>query len=118
MGFDIFAMNDKTPTPTFYANIWFWRPLWQICSLNKNFLSQKDIESGHFNDGYEINEEKALSLSDHLTNFLARDDVDQRVTEIIDDGKKDDLDEWVRELKKVIKEFSDFCTTSGGFCIH
>jgi DnaJ-class molecular chaperone len=67
MGFDVFG---KKPTNKvgeyFYNNIWEWRPLWDYVFRNLEVLPEEDYKEGHYNNGYEINNEKARNIAIRL----------------------------------------------------
>jgi hypothetical protein len=88
MGFDLIGVNpklkDNPPQNSsreeyeeflrenvgyyFRANGWYWRPIWNIVTLfcYPSILNNEDVEGGFYNDGYVINEEKALAIAECL----------------------------------------------------
>jgi hypothetical protein len=54
------AMNkhqNENPGVYFRNNVWWWRPLWDyVCIICEDVMDSKDIEAGHSNSGYEIDE--------------------------------------------------------------
>ena len=62
-----FAYQDNTPGSYFRTNVWFWRPLWQYVTVTcDDILTEKDIESGEFNDGHRISKTKANRIASRL----------------------------------------------------
>ena len=62
-----FAWQTNTPGAYFRANVWGWRPIWDVV-LHKcdDIITNEDYENGSVNDGYVINKEKALAISKRL----------------------------------------------------
>jgi len=59
--------KKENPGDYFRANVWYWRPLWEyVCNVCDDILTEEDMESGTYNDGHEIVNEKALSIADRL----------------------------------------------------
>ena len=47
------SYQNDTPGSYFRANVWWWRPLWQYITVAcEDILTEKDIESGSYNDGH------------------------------------------------------------------
>jgi len=62
-----FAYQDNTPGSYFRTNVWFWRPLWQYVTVTcDDILTEKDMESGEFNDGHRISKTKANRIASRL----------------------------------------------------
>ena len=77
MGFDIHgckplgkseesdSYNDERAAGIYFRNnCWWWRPLWEyICEHCSEFLSEKDMQSGGYNDGHKISATKAKKIA-------------------------------------------------------
>ena len=138
----------------FHANVWYWRPLWNlITNLCDDILTVKDVEGGMYNDFYLINKTKSDRMAKRLDKAMKNGDIqkwDQERKEHLEslplvecticDGKgyRNDLNysgvstvcnaclgkkvkphfdhHYVFELKAV-KDFIQFCKSSGGFKI-
>jgi len=62
-----FAWQTNTPGAYFRANVWGWRPLWEIVFHKcDDILTHEDYDNGCGNDGYVINKDKALAISKKL----------------------------------------------------
>ena len=62
--------SEENPGDYFRANVWWWRPLWDyVCHVCDDILTEEDMEKGTFNDGHEIDHNKALSIGDRLETF-------------------------------------------------
>ena len=49
--------QDENPGVYFRNNVWWWRPLWDyVCEICEDVMSPEDIDAGHSNSGYEIDE--------------------------------------------------------------
>ena len=66
MGFDVYG-NKKDSY--FRNSVWYWKPLWAYVAETCN-LSDKDAESGLYNDAYSISESKAKMISETLFREL------------------------------------------------
>ena len=65
---DEYQLNN--PGDYFRANVWYWRPLWEyVCDVCDDILTEKDMEGGAFNDGYEISNDKALDIANRLEDL-------------------------------------------------
>ena len=64
---DFFKYQDETPGSYFRANVWYWRPLWQYVTVTcDDILTEKDMESGAYNDGHRISKTKANRIASRL----------------------------------------------------
>lgn len=56
--------DKDNPGSYFRNNVWWWRPLWNfICITCDDILSQKQMDSGGYNDGVKIYKTKAKKLA-------------------------------------------------------
>ena len=63
--------QKDNPGIYFRNNCWWWRPLWQfVCERFDDILTEKDMESGNYNDGHEISADKAMKIGVELTAML------------------------------------------------
>jgi len=54
----------------FRANVWYWRPLWEyVCDVCDDILTEEDMEQGTYNDGHEIDNDKALDIANRLESL-------------------------------------------------
>lgn len=82
MGFDLYGSNDTEkevdwdnpiPGQYFRANVWSWRPLWNLTStIGEDILTENDIRMGQFNDGHEISEEQSVALADLFRTMIRK----------------------------------------------
>lgn len=80
MGFDLYGTNggnekidhdNPVEGQYFRANVWYWRPLWDLtCIIGKDILTDDDIKGGQFNDGHHISEEKSVELADLFKELI------------------------------------------------
>ena len=55
----------------FRNNVWWWRPLWSFVSgMCADILTEKDIESGSYNDGHGISKTKANRIAKRLFKLI------------------------------------------------
>ena len=55
----------------FRNNVWGWRPLWHfVTAVCNDFLTEKDIEAGCYNDGHKISKTKATRIANRLLNMV------------------------------------------------
>ena len=61
----------------FRNNVWGWRPLWNfVTAMCNDFLTEKDIEQGYYNDGHKISKTKAGKIAKKLYNLIEKGDVE------------------------------------------
>ena len=69
--------SEDNPGDYFRNNVWWWRPLWSfVCASCDDFLSEKDMEGGNYNDGRKISKTKAVKIGKRLSEKLADGTVD------------------------------------------
>ena len=69
--------DEANPGSYFRNNVWWWRPLWNfVCNTCDDFLSEKDMEGGSYNDGRKISKTKAVKVGKRLSEKLADGTVD------------------------------------------
>ena len=69
--------SEDNPGDYFSNNVWWWRPLWSfVCASCDDFLSEKDMEGGNYNDGRKISKTKAVKIGKRLSEKLADGTVD------------------------------------------
>ena len=126
------AFEDNNPGVYFRNNCWWWRSLWDyVYNECQDILTEKDWESGHYNDGHIISEEKAVQIGKRL-NELIESGKAQAYSEAHEKGRKE-AEEGNKGLKvgdegyswaesyplhlDKIQNFAVFCSESGGFDI-
>jgi len=77
---EYFQLQDEyqsnNPGDYFRANVWWWRPLWDyVCHVCDDILIEEDMEKGTYNDGHEIDNEKALAIADRLKTLHKNGDM-------------------------------------------
>jgi len=116
MGFDLIGKNTN-----FRNNAWWWRPLWQyVTETCQDILTEKDIESGSYNNGHLINEDKALKIARRLELALKSGAVkkhEESYRAHLETLPKDNFNKNYPFNEENVKEFSEFCRKSGGFKI-
>ena len=118
--------HDDNPGIYFRNNVWWWRPLWDfVAYVCEDFLTEKDLQGGSYNDGYEISEDKALKIA-------------KRLEKAVKNGIADDYSDMIKSRHKIqakskdkdvkfmsnypydvenVERFALFCKESGGFQI-
>jgi hypothetical protein len=95
----------------FRNNAWWWRPLWIYVYDNcKDILTEKDYESGHYNDGHKISDTKAKRIATRLTKL------DKEEVKDVNYYAIDDESQYFYKRENVLN-FIKFCEESGGFTI-
>ena len=62
-----FAWQENTPGAYFRANVWYYRPLWDLIIEHcDNILTVRDAKEGTVNNGYKIAKTKALKIAKKL----------------------------------------------------
>lgn len=114
---DIWSMDDEerdnyfeieqkfhkdNPGVYFRNNVWWWRPLWNyVCEVCEGVMSEKNIEAGFSNSGYEISE----ATVSHM--------VEKLVVEIALDNHKKYEESYKKEIKNLPKEDCTVCDATG-----
>ena len=149
MGFDLSGMNPNMSSPEphlppftertdadwkkysewqddncgvyFRNNVWSWRPLWSfVSSVCESILTEKDIESGSYNDGHGISKTKANRIASRLFKLIRNGDVkayESAYRKHLDSLNKDNWDKSYPFSENNVREFANFCLNSGGFTI-
>lgn len=129
MGFDLYGIKAKSERGEYFRNnIWWWYPLWAyVCDVCGDILTEKDCSGGQFNNGYEINNSKAKKIAKKLFEALEENggkkyedalEAEKNYLKKRSEKLKTASDEEACFSKENIKEFAEFCRTSGGFTIH
>ena len=124
------AFEEKNPGIYFRNNVWWWRPLWDyVYNECQDILTEKDWDSGHYNDGHAISEEKAVQIGKRLNEliesgkaqaYVKAHDEERKLAKEGNKGLKvgDEGYNWEDSypisLDK-IQSFAVFCSESGGF---
>ena len=105
----------------FRNNVWWWRPLWHfVSSTCESILTEKDIESGSYNDGHSISKTKADRIARRLFKMIRNGDVkayESAYKEHLDSLNKDNWDKSYPFSEDNVRQFANFCLNSGGFRI-
>jgi len=105
----------------FRNNVWSWRPLWNfVSSVCESILTEKDIESGSYNDGHGISKTKANRIASRLFKLIRNGDVkayESAYRKHQDSLHKDNWDKSYPFSEDNVREFANFCLNSGGFRI-
>ena len=149
MGFDLSGMNPNMSSPEpelppfpertdkdwekyhdwqddncgvyFRNNVWWWRPLWNfVSSVCESILTEKDIESGSYNDGHGISKTKANRIASRLFKLIRNGDVkayESAYRKRLNSLNKDNWDKSYPFSEDNVREFANFCLNSGGFRI-
>lgn len=134
MGFDLGALKPTNEKYSgFRNNVWFWRPLWSFtCYVCKDVLTPEDYENGTYNDGHQIDGDKAKKIAKKLKYAVAhKKEYSRLVRELkvkYDNTPKNDAEKVVKRLTNEtsfqypfswgnVREFTEFVENSGGFYI-
>ena len=105
----------------FRNNVWWWRPLWNfVTGTCDSILTEKDIESGSYNDGHGISKTKANRIASRLFKLIRNGDVkayEYAYRKHLDSLHKDNWDKSYPFSEDNVREFANFCLNSGGFRI-
>ena len=105
----------------FRNNVWAWRPLWHfVTGICDDILTEKDIESGSFNDGHRISEAKADRIAKRLFRLIKNGDVnlyEKSYKEYLDGLNDKDWGKSYPFSVDNVRRFANFCANSGGFSI-
>ena len=124
--------EENNPGAYFRNNCWWWRSLWDyVYNECNDILTEKDWESGHYNDGHIISEEKAVQIGKRLNElidsgkaeaYVKSHEQERKEAEEGNKGLKcgDDGYNWASSYPlslENIQSFAVFCSESGGFDI-
>jgi len=105
----------------FRNNVWWWRPLWNfVSSVCEDILTEKDIESGSYNDGHKISKTKAGKMAKRLYGLIEDNTAkkyEALYKEELDSLEQDDWDKSYPFSEDNVRKFANFCANSGGFQI-
>jgi len=147
MGFDLYAIsphNEEEKSRYFRNNVWWWRPLWQYCRIT-GLITDREFNSGCFNDGFKIQTRKARRIGETLLLYIEDGSVGDYAKEYqqfldnlpttpcdtcketgkMKDGTECNMCHGTKRAKSTntwypfsvenVKEFAEFCINSGGF---
>ena len=134
MGFDlggIYPINNKGKY--FHNSVWLWRPLWSFsCYVCKGIVTPHDFEAGTYNDGHQIDNDKANEMAKKLKYAINHKKEYSRLVKELkaryDNTPKNDAEKVVKKLTNEtsfqypfswgnVREFAEFVENSGGFYI-
>ena len=94
--------QDENCGTYFRNNVWFWRPLWHFVTATcDDILTEKDMESGSYNDGHKISKTKANRIA-------------SRLFKLIKSGKVKEYEEgYKKELASLEQIDCDICDATG-----
>ena len=77
MGFDLSGRNPQSEKGSYFRNnCWWYRPLWNFVNeVCNDILTQKDYDSGNYNDGHFITKLKSKKITKRLTELLESGEV-------------------------------------------
>ena len=105
--------DEENPGRYFRNNVWWWRPLWNfVCGSCADFLKQKDIEGGSFNDGRKISKTKAKRIASRLRKLIKDGTVaalDKNYKEEYEIAKAHN-----KKVEKLMDEISESCKKMHG----
>ena len=126
------AFEENNPGTYFRNNCWWWRSLWDyVYNECDDILTENDWNSGHYNDGHIISEEKAVQIGKRLNELIESGKAEAYVKsheqerKEAEEGNKglkcgDDGYNWSSSYPlslENIQSFAVFCSESGGFDI-
>ncbi|MGH9510807.1 MAG: hypothetical protein ACRD2U_01590 [Terriglobales bacterium] len=133
MTVDLFGLKAVNKTGKFFSNTyWLWGPLWDyVANECSDILTKKDIYLGQGNNGHKISRTKATKIGKRMYELLITGKTKAYAKSLRRSGlsklKSPGLDA-VRGVARAlgvsgrpqfsvanVKDFADFCVTSGGF---
>ena len=128
----MWEFEENNPGTYFRNNCWWWRSLWDyVYNECDDILTEKDWDSGHYNDGHTISEEKAVQIGKRLNELIESGKAEAYVKsheqerKEAEEGNKglkcgDEGYNWSESYPlslENIQQFAVFCSESGGFTI-
>lgn len=112
MGMDVYGKAPSAPEGEYFRNnIWWWRPLWEYVENTVPDIALR-VESPYTNDGYGLDEEDAIELSNRLIEEISSGNT--KAYELTYNKEKDELPDEICSFcegnKKVLvkPEWSDY----------
>ena len=102
--------QEENPGEYFRNNVWFWRPLWSfVCDNCSDFLTEKDMDKGNYNDCAKISKTKAVKIAKRLSKLIADGTVNElhRINALMRAQAKIHNDEVKAEMARITKECQD-----------
>ncbi len=119
MGFDIEGIASTNPVGEYFRNnVWWWRPMATIIiTLCSDFLTEKQINGIHVNDGILFNSKTANKIADRLEEN--EDKLEVYVKPIQNELQFSETSQQYDYPFSIenVKAFIDFARHSGGFKI-
>ena len=114
---EYFELKDQyqtdNPGDYFRNNVWWWRPLWNfVCNSCDDFLTEKDMEKGYYNDDRKISKTKSLKIARRLSKLIADGTVDTIERESTLEIAKAEAHN--KEVRKEMDAISDACQKEHG----
>jgi hypothetical protein len=103
MGFDLSGRHPQSEKGSYFRNnCWWYRPLWNFVNeVCNDILTQKDYDSGNYNDGHFITKLKSKKIT-------------KRLTELLDSGEVMKYEKSYREhIDSIPLEDCEYCKGSG-----
>jgi hypothetical protein len=136
MGMDLTGLKPaKRAGEYFYNNVWYWIPLWEyIASECSDVVTERDITLGGSNSGHRISRAKAEAIGRRLHDLHRRGKTQVYAKRLRRTGAPRSRalalvvarrvltavgarEEKPRFSLQNVREFADFCRSSGGFQI-
>ena len=140
MGFDINGLDYKNNKGVYFRNTqWYWPKLWLfVCFLNKDILTEDEINSGYYNDGLTIDKKRAEKIAKRLKKALKeKRKYPKKWIKNLKSSDADACEEFGKNVSKAftgsveidgnengndfyfnwinVREFMEFAENSGGF---
>ena len=101
--------ENINPGAYFRNNVWWWRPLWSfVCEHCEDILTEKDINSGCYNDAHIISRRKAEAIAVRLEDVIESEETEMWIKEHEDNmqqAKRNNkqVEAELEELKKLVE---------------
>ena len=102
-----YQFKEDNPGNYFRNNVWYWRPLWNfVCDNCSDFLTEKDMDKGNYNDCAKISKTKAVKIAKRLSKLIADGTVNElhRINALMRAQAKIHNDKVKAEMDRITKE--------------
>jgi DnaJ-class molecular chaperone len=80
MGMDVYGKNPTSEVGEYFGNnVWYWRPLWELCKSVPGGMKASAVMYGQSNDGDGLEEASSVVLANTLLKALEEGWVDEYI---------------------------------------
>ncbi len=102
--------RKAVPGDYFRANVWWWRPIWNfVTEFCDDFLTEKDLAAGNYNDAHFISKSKAKRIATRIKQLDKDgtiDGIQKQYNVVAEEAKKHNskIEKKLNNLRKRVVE--------------